>query len=143
DPADLSGATRTNFGRYVRRGGRWRRGPASLRRELGRADVAVDAIFGTGFRGEPEGDHAAGIQALNDSDVPVVAVDIPSGVDGETGATRGVAVRSSATVTFGALKPGIVFHPGATLAGTVTLLDIGFPPDLVRSDLHLAERADV
>src|SRR5213079_3162265 len=59
DPADLSGATRTNFGRYVRRGGRWRRGPASLRRELGRADVAVDAIFGTGFRGEPEGDHAA------------------------------------------------------------------------------------
>src|SRR5262245_28582120 len=58
----------------------------AVERELARADVAVDAIFGTGFRGVPEGAHAGAIAALNASTTPVVAVDIPSGVDGASGA---------------------------------------------------------
>jgi ADP-dependent NAD(P)H-hydrate dehydratase / NAD(P)H-hydrate epimerase len=114
-----------------------------LERELARADVAVDAIFGTGFLGAPDGVFADAIEALNDGDVPLVAVDIPSGVNGETGAVESVAVRADITVTFGAAKPGVVFPPGSTHAGIVEVADIGFPPDLVRSDLTLLETEDV
>jgi ADP-dependent NAD(P)H-hydrate dehydratase / NAD(P)H-hydrate epimerase len=114
-----------------------------LERELNRADVVVDAIFGTGFRGRPEGDFAQAVGAINASGVPVVAVDVPSGVEGETGAVRGEAVLTELTVTFGALKPGLVFHPGAEHAGDVQVVDIGFPADLIQSDLGLVERSDV
>jgi NAD(P)H-hydrate epimerase len=112
-------------------------------RELARADVAVDAIFGTGFRGVPEGAARAAIEALDGAGVPVVAVDIPSGVDGSTGGVAGAAVRADLTVTFGAAKPGVVLHPGAARAGVVEVADIGFPPDLVRSDVGLVEASDV
>ena len=60
----------------------------SLQRELARADVVVDAIFGTGFRGMPEDDWAAAIASLNQAHAPIVAVDIPSGVNGTTGVSR-------------------------------------------------------
>jgi NAD(P)H-hydrate epimerase len=144
DPSDLRGISATNFSRYLAAGGRWRRwSEGGLRRELARSDVVVDALFGTGFRGRPGGEHAAAIEAVNASGQPVVSVDIPSGVDGATGGAPGAAVEADTTVTFGALKPGLVFHPGAALAGVISVVDIGFPPDLVRSDLHLVEAADV
>jgi ADP-dependent NAD(P)H-hydrate dehydratase / NAD(P)H-hydrate epimerase len=144
DPSELRGPTAANLGRHAAAGGRWRRStPEALARELGRADIVIDAIFGTGFRGGPEGEHAAAIEAVNGAGRLVLAVDIPSGVDGSSGAVRGAAIDATATVTFGALKPGLVFHPGATLAGIVSLVDIGFPADLVRSDLGLVERDDV
>ena len=114
-----------------------------LERELDRGDVVVDAIFGTGFRGRPEGDHAVAIGALSGHAAPVVAVDIPSGVNGETGAVEGEVVRAMVTVTFGAAKPGTLLFPGAGCAGIVQVVDIGFPPDLVRSDLLLVEEPDV
>jgi hydroxyethylthiazole kinase-like uncharacterized protein yjeF len=113
-----------------------------FQRDLDRADVAVDAIFGTGFRGRPESEHASVIEALNASAVPVVAVDIPSGVEGDTGAVHGPAVRASLTVTLGAPKVGDVLFPGAEHAGLLEVADIGFPPDLVRSDLVLVEPDD-
>src|SRR5213593_1566269 len=116
---------------FEEEGGRLR-GAGSLPRELARADVVIDAIFGTGFRGQPEGAPAAAIASINESPAPVVAVDIPSGVDGETGAVSGEAVLAAITVTFGAAKPGVLFHPGAAFAGLVEVVDIGFPPDLVR-----------
>src|SRR5262245_3968107 len=115
----------------------------ALERELARCDVAVDAIFGTGFRGVPEGSSAEAIASLNASHVPVVAVDIPSGVDGTTGAVGGEAVRADLTVTFGAPKPGLVLLPGAELAGIVEVEPIGFPEDLIRGDLVLVETEDV
>src|SRR5205085_8019565 len=99
----------------------------SLERELARADVAIDAVFGTGFRGAPEGLHAEAIRALNTTGGALVAVDIPSGVDGESGAVAGDAVAADLTVTFGAPKPGLVLHPGALHAGVVEVVDIGFP----------------
>jgi NAD(P)H-hydrate epimerase len=105
--------------------------------------VVVDALFGTGFRGAPEGDHEHAIEAVNHSAGSVVAVDIPSGVDGATGAVPGGAVDADVTVTFGSLKPGLVFYPGAAMAGVISVADIGFPPDLIRSDLALVERLDV
>jgi hydroxyethylthiazole kinase-like uncharacterized protein yjeF len=115
----------------------------TLERELARADVVVDAIFGTGFRGVPENHAAEAIQAIGDASAPVVAVDIPSGVNGESGAIEGTAVRADVTVTFGAAKPGVVLLPGATNAGVVEVVDIGFPADLVTGDVWLLEPDDV
>jgi ADP-dependent NAD(P)H-hydrate dehydratase / NAD(P)H-hydrate epimerase len=116
---------------------------SALERELGRADVAIDAVFGTGFRGSPEDEWAAAIDGLNAGGAPVVAVDIPSGVNGETGAVEGGSVWADVTVTFGAVKAGVVLLPGAERAGVVEVADIGFPEDLVRSDLWIVEEADV
>ena len=144
DAASLTDVTAVNHRRLAEAGTDGR--PYSserLARELGRADVAIDAIFGTGFRGRPEGAHAEAIAALNRASTPVVAVDIPSGVNGETGAVDGDAVYALLTVTFGAAKPGLLLYPGAAHAGLVQVADIGFPPDLVRSDLLLVEEQDV
>ncbi|HEY3724870.1 MAG TPA: NAD(P)H-hydrate dehydratase [Acidimicrobiia bacterium] len=96
-----------------------------LSRALGRADVVVDAMFGTGFHGALEGDAAWIAEAIAAAPVGVVAVDIPSGVDGLTGATDGPVVDADRTVTFAATKPGLVFQPGRSHAGTVTVADIG------------------
>lgn len=114
-----------------------------LRRELARADVSVDAIFGTGFRGMPEDAWAAAIAGLNDADAPVVAVDIPSGVNGATGEVEGEAVRAQLTVAFGAPKLGTVLMPGAEHAGVLRVVDIGFPDDLVHARAWLTEPSDV
>ncbi|GBC87842.1 Bifunctional NAD(P)H-hydrate repair enzyme Nnr [bacterium HR12] len=116
---------------------------STLARELARADVAIDAIFGTGFRGVPEDEWAEAIRVLNEGEPPVVAVDIPSGVDGATGAVEGEAVFADVTVTFGAPKVGVILLPGAEHAGVVEVVDIGFPPDLIRGELWLMEEEDV
>jgi ADP-dependent NAD(P)H-hydrate dehydratase / NAD(P)H-hydrate epimerase len=115
---------------------------AALSRSLDRADVAIDAIFGTGFHGRAEGDAAEAI-GLVSAAPSVVAVDVPSGIEGDTGVVHGPGVRADVTVTFGAPKVGVVLHPGAALAGTVVVADIGFPPDLVRGEALLVEDADV
>lgn len=117
--------------------------PGPLHRSLGRADVAVDAVFGIGFRGAAEGGFAAAIGLLDEAGVPVVAVDIPSGVEGDTGAIRGPAVHADVTVTFGAPKLGTILFPGATAAGILEVADIGFPPDLLTAEVGLLEGSDV
>ncbi|MDQ1514938.1 MAG: ADP-dependent NAD(P)H-hydrate dehydratase / NAD(P)H-hydrate epimerase [Actinomycetota bacterium] len=114
-----------------------------LNRALGRADLAVDAMFGTGFRGPLEGDAAFAADALTAAPCPVLAVDIPSGVDGLTGAVRGAAVEAMATVCLAALKPGLVLHPGAALAGDVEVADIGIDPGTPPPSLGVTEEADV
>jgi NAD(P)H-hydrate epimerase len=96
-----------------------------LVRELGRADAAVDAMYGTGFKGELRDDAAFVAEMFDAFAGPVVAVDIPSGIDGLTGEARGVAVRATSTVTFAARKPGLVFEPGRSHAGAVTVAEIG------------------
>ena len=90
-------------------------------------DVAVDAIFGTGFRGEAEGEAAQAIEALSRLPVPVVSVDIPSGVDGATGGCSGVCVDADLTVAMGAEKIGTAIGDGAARSGVVTVADIGIP----------------
>jgi hydroxyethylthiazole kinase-like uncharacterized protein yjeF len=114
-----------------------------LRRELARADVAVDAIFGTGFRGMPEDEWASAIAGVNEAEAPAVAVDIPSGVNGATGVVEGEAVRAELTVAFGAPKLGTVVMPGAEYAGIVRVVDIGFPQELMRAHAWLTEPEDV
>jgi len=101
-------------------------------RELARADAVVDAMYGTGFRGELRDDAAFAAEQFAGFAGPVVAVDIPSGIDGLTGEARGVAVRATSTVTFAARKPGLVFEPGRTHAGAVTVAAIGIDLGVAR-----------
>ncbi|MGH7419382.1 MAG: NAD(P)H-hydrate epimerase, partial [Candidatus Rokuibacteriota bacterium] len=104
---------------------------AAARRHLGGADVIVDALFGTGFTGKPMGLAAQMIEAANAAPAPVVAVDLPSGMDADTGATPGAAVRATATVTMGLPKVGLLLYPGAAHAGRIYVADIGYPPALL------------
>jgi hydroxyethylthiazole kinase-like uncharacterized protein yjeF len=88
-------------------------------------DVVVDALFGTGFHGEPRPEAASLIDRVNAAPAPVVAVDLPSGVDASTGEIAGTAVEADLTVTFHALKLGLVLAPGRSHAGRVVVSDIG------------------
>jgi NAD(P)H-hydrate epimerase len=94
---------------------------------LADAAIIVDAILGTGFSGAPHGTAAEAIAALRETRAPVVAADVPSGVDASSGAVEGQAVRAAATVTFHASKPGLAINPGRDHAGTVHVADIGIP----------------
>ncbi|HEY7706840.1 MAG TPA: NAD(P)H-hydrate dehydratase [Gaiellaceae bacterium] len=94
-------------------------------RSVGEADVVLDALFGTGFRPPPRDEAAAQIRAMNESGRPVVAVDIPSGVDASTGEVLGEAVRAEVTVTFHGRKVGHEVAPGRFRTGEVVLADIG------------------
>lgn len=111
--------------------------PAALRE----ADVVVDAIFGTGFSGAPEGDIARVIEAVDRCGTPVLAVDIPSGVDGATGVCRGVAVRADITLAIEAQKLGTASGPGSIAAGRVMVAPIGIALSEVQA--HMLEAADV
>lgn len=106
---------------------------AGARERLGEAGVIVDAIFGTGFRGSPMGLAAQLIEAANSAAAPVVAVDVPSGVEADTGVVRGVAITAAATVTMGLPKVGLLLYPGAAHAGTLYVADIGYPPALLHN----------
>ena len=99
--------------------------PADMERALARSDLVIDAMFGTGFRGRLEGTAAMAARATDASSVPVLAVDIPSGVDGATGAVADAAVRADETICFAAYKPGLLFEPGSSYAGRIRVTDIG------------------
>lgn len=124
-------------------------GLAALRRAGGRvaaadaanvaADLVLDGIVGLGGSGGLRADAAPLAAAAHDS--LTVAVDLPSGVDADTGAVFGAAVQADVTVTFGALKPGLVAGAGADRCGEVRLVDIGLA--LPSADAHVLEAADV
>ena len=97
-------------------------------RDLGRPDVVVDALFGTGFSGRPRDDAAALIETMNATGVPVIAIDLPSGVDASSGEVAGGAVRAAVTVTFHGRKLGLAVSPGRLHAGEVHVADIGLEP---------------
>ena len=118
-------------------------GPGELDPELVRADLAIDAIFGVGLSREPEGATATAIERLAGARA-VLAVDVPSGVDSDTGVlVGGRAVRATATVTLGGLKPGLLFEPGRSHAGRVNVEDIGVPEDLRGASSVALEAGDV
>jgi NAD(P)H-hydrate epimerase len=100
---------------------------ADLEVRLKHDGFVVDALLGTGVSRNVEGHLAQLIETVNRSGVPVMAVDIPSGLDADSGHPWGVAVRAEATATFGHLKRGLVLFPGAELAGRVRAVPIGVP----------------
>jgi len=155
DPADMAGAAKANCDIFMRFGGKidsiptatpadgegvrgraaraasdW---PARLADDLAQADVIIDALLGTGAHGAVAGALGEAIAAINASGRPVVAVDLPSGVNADTGAVLGAAVKADLTVTFGAPKPGLLLHPGAALTGELVIADISLPAVLLAS----------
>lgn len=94
---------------------------------IAEATLIVDALFGTGLDRELDNAFRTAVDAINRSGKSVISVDIPSGVNSDTGKVMGVAVRADHTVTFGYLKPGLLCHPGASLAGDLSVVDIGLP----------------
>ncbi|MEV3992116.1 NAD(P)H-hydrate dehydratase [Streptomyces sp. NPDC049837] len=109
---------------------------------LGGADLVVDGITGIGGRGGLRPEAVDVVRAARDSGAVLVAVDLPSGVDADTGEVHGEAVRADATVTFGAYKPGLLIDPAREYAGAVRLVGIGLalPPE---PDVEALQHADV
>jgi hydroxyethylthiazole kinase-like uncharacterized protein yjeF len=124
---ELSPDSKANLERYT--GGVRRPGPEVLADALARSEAIVDAVFGTGFEGAPREPALSAIEAINDCPAPVVACDVPSGVDASTGVAEGVAVEAERTVTFHGAKVGHFIAPGKRRTGTLSVADIGIPGD--------------
>jgi len=138
--ADVSGDARVNLDILLKTG--FDIVEIISERDMDKAKVAaalspclVDALLGTGFRGEISGNLAGLIEIISTADSQVVAVDVPSGIDADNGQVRGVAVQADHTVTLALPKPGLLFQPGATYAGKITVADIGIPPAVIAAGM--------
>ena len=116
-------------------------GEAEIPALLDRAELVIDGLTGIGGRGALREPYAGLALALRDRAATVVACDLPSGVDADTGEVQGAAVRADVTVTFGTYKPGLLIDPGASYCGVVELVDIGL--DLPAPDVVAASARDV
>ena len=103
----------------------------TLAAELKSAGLIVDAMLGTGTKGEIRDPFRTAIQLVNDAGRPVLAVDIPSGVNGDTGAGTGPCVVARRTATFAAPKVGLLEHSARPFVGDLTLIDIGLPREVL------------
>jgi NAD(P)H-hydrate epimerase len=135
DPENYRGDARSNLDALRLLGGDLRCAAACsdahLLEELSRADVLVDALLGTGSTGAPRGQAARLVALAGTSAVPVFALDLPSGIDADTGAAHEPHVSAVATATFLAPKRGLFIFPGADAAGEVRVIPIGVPPAAV------------
>jgi ADP-dependent NAD(P)H-hydrate dehydratase / NAD(P)H-hydrate epimerase len=119
---------------------------AAARHAIASADLIIDGLTGIGGHGglrEPAATLAALAAAARDEGTLVVAVDLPSGIDADTGQVSGAAIQADVTVTFGTLKPGLLIDPGASLAGPAELIDIGLEEYLVEPAAVSLQAADV
>ena len=98
-----------------------------------RCGVIIDAIFGTGLKRPVTGAALKAVNIINNSKVPVVSADIPSGINADTGEILGECVHADVTITFSAAKPGLYQTPGAVFTGDVNVCDIGIPPELINN----------
>ena len=99
---------------------------------FGGADLVLDAIFGTGLSRAPSGQFADWIQAVNHSGLRVIAVDVPSGLDADSGVAYSPCVRADTTLSFTLPKTGLLLADGPRMAGRVELIDIGIPDEALR-----------
>ena len=134
-PSDLSVDAAANWRRVQQAGVPAEAWPTweddRLRQELCRAEWAVDALYGTGLKGSVRPPHDRAIDSLNGSGVRLFAVDIPSGLDGDTGAPLGPTIRADHTATFVAPKRGFANPGAATWLGKIHVIDIGVPQPLI------------
>jgi NAD(P)H-hydrate epimerase len=143
NPDEIAGDARTNLEALMKMGGRVApaRDIAALednRFHIAQSDLLVDAILGTGLQSEVRGFYRQAIEFINGlvkhyPHLRVFAVDLPSGLNADTGQVMGVAVAADATCTFGMLKTGHLSYPGASLCGTLALVDISLPRQLYYS----------
>jgi NAD(P)H-hydrate epimerase len=98
------------------------------------SDVLVDAMLGVGLSSPLKGNYAIAAELMNMAGRPVVAVDIPTGINADTGEVMGSAVRADLTVTMVLPKRGLVLYPGAAFAGQVRVADIGIPPEVIEKE---------
>jgi ADP-dependent NAD(P)H-hydrate dehydratase / NAD(P)H-hydrate epimerase len=129
--SDLKGDAALNMKLFRSIGGEIVECTESLRRVregIKDADIIIDAIFGTGLSKPVGGIEKKVIEAINASGKPIIAVDIPSGIDGRTGQPLGAAVRATHTFTYGYPKIGQILQPGAYHTGKLTVIDISIPP---------------
>lgn len=106
----------------------------AVRLFLVKTDIVIDAIYGTGFKGTVREYAGRIIEAINACEKPVIAVDIPSGVEADTGSVNGPCIRASLTVTFGLPKVGLLLEPGSGHAGELRVVDISLPGSLLGDD---------
>jgi NAD(P)H-hydrate epimerase len=136
DPGGLKGDAAANY-RIIERGGLSIRqvAPSELHQELSGASWIVDALLGTGARGEPRPPLAAAIERINAAGIPILAVDLPSGLDCDTGQPARHTIRAAHTCTFVAQKPGFLVPEAQPYLGMMHVLDIGAPRRLVEECL--------
>ena len=106
-------------------------GTGTVPTTLASCELLIDAIFGTGLRGAVRDPIATVINTINRLPIPILSVDLPSGLNADTGHPLGTCVRADRTVTIGLPKRGLLMHPGAELAGKLEVVDIGFPEQVV------------
>ncbi len=137
---DLKGDAKLMYQRFVKGAGRSKvlstPSPDHVHQLVRDSHVLVDALLGTGTSSPIAGPYHEAIQVMNASEVPTVAVDLPSGIDADTGETLGTAVQADLTVTFGNPKLGLFLGAGIDHAGRLHCVDIGIPSQYVE-DLHL------
>jgi NAD(P)H-hydrate epimerase len=144
----VTGDARINHDAFIDLGGRFQEISANddlvaLENALKRADFIVDALFGTGLDRPIEGLVARVIGAINAADRRCIALDVPSGLDADSGAPLGTCVEADETVTFGHLKIGVLTPEGARLAGNVHVVDLGVPDPIILAQVgHVAEVLD-
>jgi NAD(P)H-hydrate epimerase len=135
DPARYRGAARINFEMLNQLDAEVAafQDRTQVRTLVANADLIVDAVFGTGLSKPVGGHYADVIDMINARDKPVLSLDIPSGISGDSGQVMGVAVRADATVTFGLPKVGNLLYPGCEYGGACFVSRISFPPALTRA----------
>jgi NAD(P)H-hydrate epimerase len=136
-PGDLSGDAKAMCRRFLSAAGAKALSTApsadTIRTSLAQSDLIVDALLGTGLSASVSAPYRAAIEAINEASVPVVAVDLPSGIHADTGAVMGAAVRADMTVTFGLPKLGLYTGAGLDHAGRIEVVDIGIPRAFVEA----------
>jgi hydroxyethylthiazole kinase-like uncharacterized protein yjeF len=113
------------------------------RKALEDSDLIVDALLGTGLNKAVGEEYAAVIEVINESDMPILAVDVPSGVNADTGEIMGSAVVADATVTMGLPKIGCLFYPGKGCVGDLAVGDIGIPDEVIEEQAVRCEALDL
>jgi len=148
DPKSLRGDAEINFNIFHHMKGEIIPVPSSkdyqkVKKSLENFDLLIDGIFGTGLDAEVRGYYREVIDHLNTLQKPIVAIDVPSGLDADTGKPLGTAVRASLTITFGLPKVGHLVSPGIDYVGSLKVVDIGIPGRLVEEEkiqTHLLEQ---